>query len=135
MSQKVKIRLPSGDLAVYLVASDLAGYDNIRKQGKQVARQLGGRWYQVGFGQIRDRLYDEAMREAEALPLSFDVPHPMWGLQVQLPVAPGQLEREWRWVVGPNGPYQYHTEEEAYQILRLCYPEGMMGEDIRIQSF
>lgn len=129
MTQKVKIRLPSGDLAVYLVDGDLAGYDTLREQGKQVARQFGGRWYRVGFGEmVRERLYDEDLREAEALPLAFDAPHPLWGLQVQIRMMPGQQAREWRWIAGPDGPYQYHTEEEAYQMLRLCYPEGVLGE-------
>ena len=46
----------------------------------------------------------------------------MYGMQLLLDVY-------WVWVAPANGmPYQYSSEEEAYNMLCMCYPDQVRAE-------
>ena len=57
----------------------------------------------------------------------------MYGMQVL-------LEGYWIWVAPLNGqPYQYPTEEEAYEMLSICYPDQIrshrLGGEEKVRVF
>lgn len=46
----------------------------------------------------------------------------MYGMQLL-------LNGHWVWVAPTNGmPYQYSSEEEAYNMLCMCYPDQVIAE-------
>lgn len=56
----------------------------------------------------------------------------MFKIQVNIRVATG---REWQDVHPKGGPaYQFATYDEAYSNMRMCYPNSIVGTEVRIRE-
>lgn len=113
-----KIRLPSGNLAVYEVQPQhISDWECIRRYGTHLYSKFGNEWFYARGGHFRP-LKDAKVTDSLAeLPIHLDtLPGASWGVQL---LTDSGL---WRFV-GPAGgaPYRYESPEMANRRKAMIY--------------
>lgn len=128
-----KIRLPSGNLAVYYDVQPQHGGDPelIRQYGKHLFTCFNGQWVDVrpGYGKSVSPAQVESLSE---LPIEFDTaPGAAWGIQLWVANRPGL----WAFA-GPAGgePYRFETQDIALRKRATLYP-GLSDDKVRVIRF
>lgn len=123
-----KIRLPSGNLAVYDVQPQHAGSPElIRQYGTHLYTKFGKDWLNVRLRM--SHATDDTAQELSSLPIDYDTaPDAAWTVQKWAANLPG------RWMFVSNGdgvPYRFESSEAAQQYAAGAFI-GLPLDKIRV---
>lgn len=130
-----KIRLPSGNLAVFDVPPQhRRNSDNIREFGTHLFTKFGDIWRDVRAGYSPDVSESKSVA-LTALPIELDWIAGSWGIQRQWDAVDEDTVPRW-YFVGPTGQeaYRFETEALAKEQMRVLAPRAA-GRPLRVVRF
>lgn len=130
----IKLRLPSGNLAVYDVQPQHRGQpETVRAYGAHLFTQFNGQWVDVRAGHGREVTADVA-QVLSGLPLELDTAPGTWGVQAWVPQESGA--GYWTFLAPAGGvPFRYDAQDAAERALTPLIRLDGDAERYRVARF
>lgn len=138
-SPLIKIRMEDGTLSIYRIddGETPPSREGVLRLGVCVFASRRSSWYRMHNGEMVSVVARDDRKPLDLLPITFEVEHKLWGVQVLGFPPYGALDRsaQWNWLRPTQGsPYQYHSKDEADACMRMCYPNTESGK-VRVSPF